>query len=225
MTPLSIIIPTLNEAAAIGATLAALQPLRAAGYELIVVDGGSTDGTAQRAAAHVDALLQAPRGRARQMNAGARAAHGAVLWFLHADSLPPARAGALIVDGLARSGRDWGRFDVRLSGNHPLLRVVEWFMNLRSRITGIATGDQGVFVRREVFERLGGFPDIELMEDIALSRALKRLGPPLCFDTPLFTSSRRWERRGIVRTILLMWSLRLAYALGVSPARLQRWYW
>jgi rSAM/selenodomain-associated transferase 2 len=224
MTPLSIIIPTLNEAATVGAILAALQPLRAAGYELIVVDGGSEDGTALRVAAHVDVLLQAPRGRARQMNAGARVAHGAVLWFLHADTLPPPQAGNLIVEGLARSGCDWGRFDVRLSGAQPLLRVVERLMNLRSRITGIATGDQGVFVRREVFERLGGFPDIELMEDIALSHALKRLGPPLCFDTPLQSSSRRWEQRGIVRTILLMWGLRLAYALGVSPARLLRWY-
>lgn len=224
MTPLSIIIPALNEAATIGATLAALQPLRAAGCELIVVDGGSADGTPLRAAAHVDVLLQATRGRARQMNAGARAAQGTVLWFLHADTLPPAQAGKLILDGLERSGRDWGRFDVRLSGAHPLLRVVERLMNLRSRLTGIATGDQGVFVRRDVFERLGGFPDIELMEDIALSRALKHLGPPLCLDTPLLSSSRRWERRGIVRTILLMWTLRLAYALGVSPARLVWWY-
>jgi len=224
MSPLSIIVPTLNEAAAVGAMLAALQPLRAAGYELIVVDGGSVDGTQQQVAAHVDLVLQAPRGRARQMNAGARAAQGAVLWFLHADTLPPPQAGKLILEGLARSGRDWGRFDVRLSGAHALLRVVERLMNLRSRITGIATGDQGMFVRREVFERLGGFPDIELMEDIALSRALNRLGPPLCLDTPLQSSSRRWERRGIARTILLMWSLRLAYALGVSPARLMRWY-
>ena len=224
MTPLSIIIPALNEAATIGTTLAALQPLRAAGCELIVVDGGSADGTPLRAAAHVDVLMRAARGRARQMNAGARAAQGAVLWFLHADTLPPAQAGKVILDGLARSGRDWGRFDVRLSGTRPLLRVVERLMNLRSRLTGIATGDQGVFVRRAVFERLGGFPDIELMEDIALSRALKHLGPPLCLDTPLLSSSRRWERRGIVRTILLMWTLRLAYALGVSPARLVRWY-
>ncbi len=224
MTPLSIIVPTLNEAAAVGAMLAALQPLRAAGYELIVVDGGSEDETVQRAAAHVDVLLQASRGRARQMNAGAGAAQGAVLWFLHADSLPPPQAGKLILEGLARSGRDWGRFDVRLSGAHTLLRVVERLMNLRSRITGIATGDQGMFVRRELFERLGGFPDIELMEDIALSRALNRIGPPLCLDTPLLSSSRRWEQGGIVRTILLMWSLRLAYALGVSPARLLRWY-
>ena len=224
MSPLSIIVPTLNEAAAVGAMLAALQPLRAAGYELIVVDGGSVDGTQQQVAAHVDLVLQAPRGRARQMNAGARAAQGAVLWFLHADTLPPPQAGKLILEGLMRSGRDWGRFDVRLSGAHTLLRVVERLMNLRSRITGIATGDQGMFVRREVFERLGGFPDIELMEDIALSRALNRLGPPLCLDTPLQSSSRRWEQGGIVRTILLMWSLRLAYALGVSPARLMRWY-
>lgn len=224
MPPLSIIVPTLNEAAALGATLAALQALRAAGCELIVVDGGSEDGTPQRAAAHIDVLLRAPRGRARQMNAGADAARGAVLWFLHADTLPPPQADTLILEGLARSGRDWGRFDVRLSGAHPLLRVVERLMNLRSRLTGIATGDQGLFVRRELFEQLGGFPDIELMEDIALSCALKRRGPPLCLDTPLQSSSRRWEQGGIVRTILLMWSLRLGYALGMSPARLLRWY-
>jgi len=224
MSPLSIIVPTLNEAAAVDAMLAALQPLRAAGYELIVVDGGSVDGTQQQVAAHVDLVLQAPRGRARQMNAGARAAQGSVLWFLHADTLPPPQAGKLILEGLMRSGRDWGRFDVRLSGVHTLLRVVERLMNLRSRITGIATGDQGMFVRREVFERLGGFPDIELMEDIALSRALNRIGLPLCLYTPLLSSSRRWEQGGIVRTILLMWGLRLAYALGMSPARLMRWY-
>ncbi len=224
MTTLSIIVPTLNEVAVIGATLAALQPLRAAGCELILVDGGSADGTTQTAAAHVDQLMEAPCGRALQMNAGARVARGDVLWFLHADSLPPPQADELILAGLALSGRSWGRFDVRLTGDQALLRVVEWFMNLRSRMTAIATGDQGIFVRRSVFERLGGFPAIELMEDIAMSRALKRLGPPLCLDTPLLSSSRRWQGRGITRTILLMWSLRLAYALGVSPARLVRWY-
>lgn len=224
MTRLSIIIPALNEAATILATLECLQPLRDAGHELIVVDGGSTDGTPEVAAAYVDMLLQAPRGRARQMNAGARVAAGEIVWFLHADTLPLAQAGALIVAALAQSGRYWGWFNVRLSGDWWLLRVVERFMNVRSRLSGIATGDQGLFVRRDLFEKLGGFPEIDLMEDVALCHILKRQGPPLCLDAVLLTSSRRWEQRGIVRTIVLMWGLRLAYALGMSPVRLARWY-
>ena len=224
MNRLSIIIPALNEAATILATLECLQPLRSAGHELIVVDGGSTDGTPDLAAGLVDVLLQAPRGRARQMNAGARVAAGEIVWFLHADTLPPAQAGMLIDAALTRSGRQWGWFNVRLSGDRWLLRVVERFMNTRSRLSGIATGDQGLFVRRDLFEKLGGFPEIDLMEDVALCHVLKRQGPPLCLDATLLTSSRRWEQRGIVRTIVLMWGLRLAYALGMSPVRLARWY-
>jgi rSAM/selenodomain-associated transferase 2 len=219
---ISVIIPALNEADGIAAALQRLQPLRARGHEVLVVDGGSTDATAARAADLCDRLLQAARGRARQMNAGARAAGGDVLWFLHADTLVPADADAVLLEALAR--RAWGRFDVRLSGTQPLLRVVEALMNLRSRITGIATGDQGLFVRRQAFERVGGFPDIPLMEDIALSRALRRHGAPACLRARLVTSSRRWERHGVLRTILLMWWLRFDYWRGVPPARLAARY-
>lgn len=217
---LSIIIPVLNEAAQIAATLAPLQLLRAQGHEVIVVDGGSGDGTMECAQTLCDQLLNAPRGRARQMNAGALVAQGHVLWFLHADTLASATAADALVMALSQPRREWGRFDVRLSGSHLLLRVIENLMNLRSRCTGIATGDQGIFVCRYLFERLGGFPDIPLMEDIALSRLLKRQGAPACLRERLVTSSRRWEQHGVVRTIILMWRLRFAYWCGVSPDHL-----
>jgi rSAM/selenodomain-associated transferase 2 len=221
---LSVVIPALNEAEQIAATLAPLQRLRAEGHEIIVVDGGSTDGTPALAAPLADRVLHAERGRARQMNAGARAAGGDVLLFLHADTRLPDDADRLILEGLAGSGRGWGRFDVRLSGRHPLLVITGPLFSLRSRISGVATGDQAIFVRRDWFERAGGYPDIPLMEDLALSRALKRRGRPLCLWRRVVTSSRRWEQKGIVRTILLMWRLRLAYYLGADPAELARRY-
>lgn len=217
---ISIIIPTLNEAGGIEQTLRPLQPLRARGHQVIVADGGSGDETIVLARPLADSVGISAPGRARQQNAGAKAAEGDVLLFLHADTLLPPDADRLVLDGLAASGRCWGRFDVRLSGRHPLLRVVERMMNLRSRATGIATGDQAIFVRRDWFRRAGGFPSIPLMEDVALSKTLRRMGPPLCLREPATTSSRRWEERGIVRTILLMWRLRAAYALGADPARL-----
>ncbi len=220
---LSIIIPSLNEAASIGHLLVSLQPLRQAGHEVILVDGGSHDDTVQIAEPLVDQLLCATAGRATQMNRGAAAANGALLWFVHADTELPAGAAEAILSGVA-SGAIWGRFDVRLSGSHPLLRMVAFAMNLRSRWTGIATGDQAIFVRRDRFDDLGGFPDMPLMEDIALSQRLKRMGKPLCLHLKLITSSRRWECRGICRTVVLMWWLRLAFALGVSPKRLAGWY-
>jgi rSAM/selenodomain-associated transferase 2 len=220
--PLSIIVPTLNEGGTIVTTLLTLQPWRGHGCQVIVVDGGSRDGTPDRVAKLADRLIVSPPGRARQMNAGASVAAGEAFWFLHADSNPPREAVPVLCAVLRDAG--WGRFDVRLSGGHPLLRLVERAMNLRSRWTGIATGDQGLFVRREWFEQVGGFPDIELMEDVVLSRRLKRLGPPACLDSVLQTSSRRWERNGIVRTVLLMWGLRLAFALGAAPASLARRY-
>jgi rSAM/selenodomain-associated transferase 2 len=154
------------------------------------------------------------------MNAGAEVAQGDVLWFLHADTLASMTAAAALVSALSQSHHEWGRFNVRLSGSHPLLRVVETLMNFRSRWTGIATGDQGIFVRRELFERLGGYPDIPLMEDIALSRLLKQQGAPACLHERLVTSSRRWEQRGVIRTIILMWRLRFAYWRGVSADHL-----
>ena len=224
MARLSIIVPCLNEAAVIAGLLNQLQPLRRGGHEVIVVDGGSGDGTRAIVEPLADHLLCAPRGRARQMNAGAARAGGDILWFLHADSVLPSAADDAVLAALARSGRVWGRFDVRLSSSRPLLRLVATMMNLRSRLTGIASGDQGMFVRRAVFESVDGFPDLELMEDVALSRRLKRVSPPVCLRDTLITSSRRWERRGTLRTIGLMWGLRLAYFLGVHPDRLALWY-
>ena len=216
---ISVIVPCLDEAERIGACLAALAPLRAAGHQVIVVDGGSTDGTPAAARGLCDRLLAAPRGRALQMNAGARAADGDALLFLHADTRLPPDAGAAIAAALR--DRAWGRFDVVIEGAHPLLKLVAWSMNLRSRLTGIATGDQAIFVRREAFR---GFPEIALMEDIAFSRAMKRSGPPACLASRAATSGRRWERRGVLRTILLMWRLRLLYFLGARPERLARLY-
>jgi rSAM/selenodomain-associated transferase 2 len=221
---LSIIIPVFNEAGLIESALAALQPLRERGAEVIVVDGGSTDGTAELAASLACRVIRSPRGRAVQMNAGARAATGGALLFLHADTRLPAEAERILAEAFA-VGAVWGRFDVRLSGGHPLLRMVETLMNWRSRLTGIATGDQAMFVRREVFERIGGFPEIPLMEDIALSKILKRIARPACPGERVAVSSRRWEERGILRTILLMWWLRLRYFLGADPADLVRSYY
>lgn len=224
MGRLSIIVPALDEAEGIVACLAALAPLRDRGAEVIVVDGGSADGTAALAAPLSDRVLVAPRGRATQMNAGARAAGGEVLLFLHADTRLPAEADRLVLDGLERSGCAWGRFDVAIAGRARLLPVVAALMNARSRLTGIATGDQAIFVRRDAFGRAGGFPPIALMEDVAFSRAMRRIGAPLCLRKRAVTSGRRWESQGTVRTILTMWRLRLAYFLGADPARLARRY-
>jgi rSAM/selenodomain-associated transferase 2 len=221
---LSIIIPVLNEAANIGPALQRLQPLRARGHEVIVVDGGSQDGTAALALPFADRVLAAPRGRARQMNAGAAEAGGDVLLFLHADTRLPDHADRLVVEGLRESARGWGRFDVAIVGAHPLLRVIAWSMNLRSRLTAICTGDQSLFVKRELFEGVGRYPDIELMEDIALCKALRRRSRPLILNTPVATSGRRWERHGVWRTLALMWWLRLRYFFGAAPSRLQQIY-
>jgi len=221
---ISVIIPCLNEAANIQATLSCLQSLRSRGHEIIVVDGGSNDDSAALAAPLADKALVSPAGRARQMNAGAQAAYGNILWFVHADTRVMADADARMLHAL-RQPAAWGRFDVQLSGNNLLLRMVERSMNLRSRLTGIATGDQGIFVQTEAFWRIGGYADMPLMEDIDLSRRLKNaVGRPACPAEKLFTSSRRWESGGIVKTILLMWRLRLRYALGADPADLARQY-
>jgi rSAM/selenodomain-associated transferase 2 len=225
MSRISIVLPILNEEAHVAACLGALQPLRGQNSELIVADGGSRDRSVALAEPLADRVVVGPRGRAAQMNAGARQANGDILWFLHADSLPPPDALSLIRAALAGRERGWGRFDVRLSGRRPSLRMVEFSMNLRSRLTGIATGDQGIFVRRDLFERIGCYPPIALMEDIALSRTLKRYGRPVCLRQRVLTSSRRWERDGIARTVLLMWRLRLAYFLGADPDRLARIYY
>jgi rSAM/selenodomain-associated transferase 2 len=219
---ISIIVPVLNEAEGIAAAFAALQPLRGRGHEVIVVDGGSADSTAALARPLADRVLTSPRGRAAQMNAGAQAAQGDALLFLHADTRLPGDADALVAEALAR--RTWGRFDVRIDSPHPALALVGFMMNLRSRLSGIATGDQAIFARRTAFAVAGGFPALALMEDIALSSKLRRGGWPACLRERVVTSGRRWERNGVFATILLMWRLRLMFFLGADPQRLARLY-
>ena len=224
MTSLSIVVPVLDEAEGIVATLASLAPLRARGAELIVVDGGSRDATVARAQALADRVMEGPRGRARQMNAGAAVARGPTLLFLHADTRLPEDADRLIASALGVAPLAWGRFDVAIEGHSRMLPVVAAMMNLRSRLSGIATGDQAMFMTRAAFEAAGGFPDQPLMEDIELSARLKRLSAPVCLRERVLTSGRRWEQRGVWRTIVLMWRLRLLYALGVRADRLAPWY-
>jgi len=211
---LSIIVPVLNEAGFIVSHLSALQSLRALGSEVIVVDGGSDDGTVALAGPLADRVLTSARGRATQMNAGATCANGEILLFLHADCALPADADRLIFAALAGAAAGWGRFDIEIDGRHPLLPLIAWSMNRRSRLTGIATGDQAMFVRRDWFAAAGRFPEIALMEDIALSGALRRRGSPCCLDARVRASGRRWERQGVVRTILLMWWLRFRFFFG-----------
>lgn len=221
---LSVVIPALNEAAAISATLQAVRRQNtSATLEVILVDGASHDDTMAIADAAGAQVLRGERGRATQMHLGATAARGSVLLFLHADTLLPEDAVSAIESAIAM-GRQWGRFDVRIQGTSPLLSVVAWCMNLRSRVTGVATGDQAMFATRSAYLAAGGFPQQPLMEDIALSCRLRRLGPPACLRERVTTSGRRWESRGVWRTVWLMWRLRLAYWLGVAPDVLAKRY-
>ena len=221
---LSVIVPVLNEAAVITLSLESLQPLRKQGVELILVDGGSTDATVSLAAPLVDTSIVSIRGRAMQMNAGAAIARADVLLFLHADTTLPTDALPAILDGLATSAKTWGRFDVRIEGQPFMLRVIAAMMNWRSRLTGIATGDQAIFVRKADFLAVQGFPYQALMEDIAISRSLGQHSAPLCLHQKVTTSGRRWCHGGVWRTIFLMWRLRLLYWLGVSPEQLLKKY-
>ncbi|HUQ29667.1 MAG TPA: TIGR04283 family arsenosugar biosynthesis glycosyltransferase [Usitatibacter sp.] len=223
MTSLTLIVPALDEAAGIVACLAPMQEMRGRGVEVLVVDGGSRDATRELAAPLADRVIDCARGRARQMNAGAEAARGNFLAFVHADTILPANADIAIVRALAGDAR-WGRFDVAIAGASPLLHVVATMMNVRSRLTGIATGDQAIFARGDEFRQAGGFPEIALMEDVALCKRLKRRSRPACLRDRVMTSGRRWERHGTLKTIFLMWRLRLAYALGADPGRLARRY-
>ena len=216
---LSVVVPTLNEAAGIERCLRALAPLRARGHEVILADGGSSDGTPRLAAPHCDRVVIAPRGRALQMNAGAAAACGDALLFLHADTLLPPEADRAVLAALA--SRSWGRFDVSIDSRDARLALVGFCMNWRSRLTGIATGDQAIFVRRADFP---GFPPIALMEDVALSKRMKAVSRPACLRERVCTSARRWQARGIARTVFLMWQLRLRYWLGADPDELARRY-
>lgn len=215
----SIIIPTLNEQKTIVSCLLALQPLRG-NCEIIVVDASEEQSAIPAALA--DKVIGSEKGRARQMNLGASHASGEILIFLHADTFLPEHALQLIEQCLGN--RQWGRFDIRLSGGHFMLKVIAWMMNLRSRLTGIATGDQVIFVTKAAFAAVGHYPGIALMEDIALSKALKKISPPVCLNAKVTSSGRRWERYGLYRTILLMWSLRLRYFFGADPQLLAALY-
>ena len=220
---LSIVMPVLDEAAEIDAALAALAPLRAAGQQLIVIDGGSRDDTLARCAGRTDELLQAPHGRAAQMNAGAARAQGEVLLFLHADTRLPGDA-AVAIEQAVLAGAQWGRFDVTISGRSLMFPLIAALMNLRSRWSGIATGDQAIFVRRELFERIGGYADLPLMEDIDLCKRLRACAAPACLRQRVSTSGRRWEERGVWRTMILMWRLRWRDWRGEPAEALARAY-
>jgi len=219
---LSVIVPTLNEEAALAETLR--QARQPGVHEIIVVDGGSTDATRAIAAEFADRVLSAPQGRATQMNAGAAHASGDILLFLHADTLVPPGCAHAIIAACAQPGVVGGRFDVDLQPSSPLLWLTGELMNHRSRLTGIATGDQAIFIRRDVFEQLGGYADMPLMEDIDLSRRMKRAGRIACLHERVIASARRWQKNGVVRTILTMWTLRALYFLGASPEQLHRVY-
>ncbi len=221
---LSIIVPSLNEARRIEITLQSLAPARARGAEIIVVDSGSEDDTVTIAQRGADIVMQAPRGRASQLNAGAARATGDVLWFVHADSQLPAEADQDVLSAVGNGKQAWGRFDVRIESTRPALRLVAFMMNLRSRATGIATGDQGIFATRALFETAGRFPSQRLMEDIAFSCRAKRISAPVNLRSCIVTSGRRWDEHGVCRTIVLMWRLRLAYSFGADPDRLAAVY-
>jgi len=218
----SLIIPTYNEAQGIYQFLQALQVLRYQ-CELIVADGGSNDKTCEFALSLADKVIHAPKGRAIQMNAGASVSKGEILIFLHADTFLPDNALHCIQKGID-CGAQWGRFDIQLVGQSAMLKVVSKMMNWRSRLTGIATGDQVIFVTRQLFEQLGGYPTIALMEDIALSRQLKAIASPLCLTEKVQSSGRRWDSFGVWRTIFLMWMIRLRYFMGEQPEVLARLY-
>ena len=221
---ISIIIPCLNEEESILQTLMPLQTMREHGHEVIISDGGSTDKTCELALPYVDTLIASPKGRAQQMNTGALQANGDVFWFLHADTIAPENADQYINQVIKYNHSIWGRFNVHLSGQKFQFRIIEFLMNLRSCLTGISTGDQGIFVLRSYFKELNGYKNISLMEDVEISKRLKKIKKPACIKHKITTSSRRWEKHGILRTIFLMWKLRMAYYLGASEDKLASQY-
>jgi rSAM/selenodomain-associated transferase 2 len=223
MTLHTIVIPALNEEADIQACLMQLQGLRGKGFEVIVVDGGSIDKTPRLVEGLCDQFISTRRGRAAQMNVGARHAKGEILFFLHVDTRLPEEFSEIILS-IEADTICWGRFDVKLSGKHWSFRIIETMMNLRSRVTGISTGDQVIFVSHKLYRKVDGYTEIALMEDIAMSRSLKNICPPLCLRQKVLTSSRRWEKFGIIRTVLKMWWLRFSYFICVDPVSLARRY-
>jgi rSAM/selenodomain-associated transferase 2 len=222
---LSVIVPVLDDARHLATLLSELDRT-CPGAEVIVADGGSQDGSADVASGRPGVrLISSGRGRGRQMNAGAAWARGEVLLFLHADTILPPGAADAVRNVLADGALVYGRFDVRFDSSRPVLRLIAALMNLRSRLTGICTGDQAIFVRRAAFRALGGYREIALMEDIDLTRRLKRMGRLAALSLRVTTSARKWEREGVARTVVLMWALRALYACGVGPDRLHRWYY
>lgn len=222
---ISIIIPVLNEVACLQPALEALQQYRQRGHEIIVVDGGSRDGSVSIARKFADRVVMSGPGRALQMNEGAEFAQHEILLFLHADTALPANADLLIQHALQGPEHMWGRFNLRLSSSRLIFRVIEKSINLRSAISGIATGDQAIFVQRSWFEKVGSYDALPLMEDVALSKKLRRHSRPRRITVPVQSSSRKWEKGGIAHTIVLMWLLRTAYFFGVPPARLAARYY
>ncbi len=220
---ISIIIPVLNEELNLPDVLNNLQSFRSKGHEVVIVDGGSSDNSLMLAQQGADIVIVSKAGRALQMNSGAAVATGGLFLFLHCDTILPDNALKIIANNY-QAENYWGRFDVRLSGNKFVFRLIERLMNLRSRLTSIATGDQAIFIEQKLFNQLGGFPEIALMEDIAISGLLRKLSPPVCLRQKVITSSRRWENNGVLATVLLMWKLRLCYFFGVSADKLSRKY-
>jgi rSAM/selenodomain-associated transferase 2 len=220
---LSVIVPILNEAPAIARTLTAIRN-GAPDAQIIVVDGGSTDGSLELARPRCEVVISASRGRALQMNAGARRASGDALVFVHADTIVPVTFARDLEGALADPEVVGGRFDVRLDDNHPLCVLIGTLISLRSRISSTGTGDQAIFVRKKIFESLGGFPAMPICEDLDFARRLKRAGRVACLRSMVTTSARRWRKGGIMRTVMRMWTIRLLYLAGVSPVRLARMY-
>ena len=219
---ISIIIPVLNEEQSVKALLQQLQIYRQQGHEVIVVDGGSDDETVSISEPLADKVITSDSGRAKQMNKGVSESTNEVLWFLHADTSIPENVIEAIQESLIKN--DWGRFNIKLSGSNFLFRIIERMINIRSCLSGIATGDQGIFVKRNIFDSIGGYSEIPLMEDVVLSKKLKTISQPACTKETLTTSSRRWEKNGIIKTILLMWYLRFLYWIGVTPDKLAKLY-
>lgn len=221
---LSIIVPVLNETRQLPELFAHLLPLQRSGCEVIFADGGSTDGSAKLAEITGFRVVHAKRGRATQMNCGAAHATGDVLLFLHADTRLPEGAVRHITSALSQTRRRWGRFDVCITGRPFMLRVIGTLMNWRSRLTGIATGDQAVFVVRSVFEQLHGYVEQPLMEDVEFCKRILSVSRPACIAQCVSTSGRRWETRGVWRTIFLMWHLHWSYWRGIDVGKLARLY-
>jgi rSAM/selenodomain-associated transferase 2 len=221
---LSIIVPILNEAGSLAPLLGHLLDFQKRSCEVLLVDGGSQDDSVAIARSAGFTVHISERGRAAQMNTGAKLARGEFLVFLHADTRLPDQADQCVIEAFEQDPRPWGRFSVSILGASPMLRVVAIMMNLRSALTGIATGDQTIFVRRQEFKKIGGFPPLALMEDIEFSKRMKRFSRPILLHQKVLTSGRRWEAKGVWRTIMLMWSLRLAYYFGADPEALAKRY-